>query len=202
MRLGLSDKTLRKRLESGEIEGRRVAAGGRDVWRVAVPSADERRETREDSPDPSELSSLASRLSPSLSPEFDELLRRHEAACVRLGYLQAQGDRLPALEAGLGEETQKAVLAAHDANLARLEAERLQSRIRRIRAATAVLAAATAVLAALLILQPRRAILRQEAVPVHQPFSGAPLVGGGPRYAIPDTATTPSDPSVPHATRR
>lgn len=143
VRTGLSEKTLRKRIEAGEILGWKELQGGREVWRVRVPVS--RNEEAEDA-----AGTPGSILVP-VSPEYRDLLLRHETACMQLGRLQAATEHLPSLEAGISEQTQKALSAVQDANLVREERDRLRGRVRVLAAVAAVLAVLSSSVIGLLI---------------------------------------------------
>lgn len=104
-RLRLSEKTLRKRLRAGIIPGRQVEGKTGKEWRVRLPvEAGEAPGAPE--PPPGETIAILDEPIVSLAL-YRELLTRHEQAVGRLGYLQAQVERLPALEAGAAAREQE-----------------------------------------------------------------------------------------------
>jgi hypothetical protein len=132
LRLGISEKTLRAKIKAGEIQAQEVRGKFNKEWRVFLP--DDVPVVVEEGPalEPGkegEVSALGTALGegvqaagPAVVPVevFSELLQRHEAATVRLGYLQAQSEQVKALKA---TEEELRAKAAQQEERARLEAE-------------------------------------------------------------------------------
>jgi excisionase family DNA binding protein len=105
-RLGLSEKTLRKRIRAGMVEAWQVEGACGKEWRLRLPAlAGQPQEIREPpAPEPEPLPATGQLVvtDPTAVPLslYQDLLTRHEQAMQRLGRLEAETARLPALEAG------------------------------------------------------------------------------------------------------
>lgn len=102
LRLGLSEKTLRARIRSGAIKAAQVDGKRGREWRVFLPPSGEgdREEGREQyRPSPLKAGIEEGRDREPLRELYTDLLTRHEAATVRLGYLQAREEERKALSA-------------------------------------------------------------------------------------------------------
>lgn len=144
-RLELSEKTLRKRIRSGQIEAWEIEGKCGREWRVRVgpglgarcsvlggEGTGEGREEREERETVRTTNLGPESVSLSL---YRELLARHEAATVRLGYLQAQLERLPELTQGAAAAAQREQQARERAAQAGALSCRLEGRCRQLGAA-------------------------------------------------------------------
>jgi hypothetical protein len=104
-RLDKNERTVREWLKDGRLPGRKVRVRGTLEWRVWIGA-----DTPE-GPDPEPLQEV-----------LLALWQRHEGALVRLGYLQAQVERLPEL-------TEGAAAAAAREQAARVREQALQVKL-------------------------------------------------------------------------
>ena len=142
-RLGKNERTLRLWLKEGRIRGRKVEERGGLSWRVWVEGA---------APDPAPGAEAQTHETPQATDPQPELLRvlweRHEQATFRLGYLEAQLERVPALTEGAEATARR---AEEEVAAARACLSHAHARIRSMAAVAAALALACAVMGGMLL---------------------------------------------------
>lgn len=140
--LGIWEGTIRKRVEGGLLEGKKIGGPNGLEWRIWLPSVPS--EPASSPPEgPPEPPSSPPEGSQGPDPEgasgvsmsvYLDLLTRHEQALMRLGYLQAEAARLPALTEGAAASAARAAeleARAKDAERELLRAAALHAAERR-----------------------------------------------------------------------